>query len=83
MKIQLLDHTNTGWTRRITITYEGKRYPITLTWESWEGYEIINGYNDLPESLKEKYPEGLDLYCLLDDTTSEQLDKHYKEEEIK
>jgi len=79
MKIQLLDHTNTGWTRRIMITYEGKKYPITFTWDTWEGYEIISGYNDLPESLKEKYPEWIEFYCLLDDTTSEQLNKHYKE----
>jgi hypothetical protein len=73
MEIKLLDHTNTGWARRILITYEGEKYPITLTWENWEGYEIVSGYDDLPESFKEKYTEGLDLYRLLDDTTSEEL----------
>jgi hypothetical protein len=56
VEIKLLDHTNTGWARRILITYE-----------------ITSGYDDLPESFKEKYTEGLDLYRLLDDTTSEEL----------
>ena len=73
MEIKLLDHTNTGWARTILITYEGEKYQLTLTWENWEGYEIVSGYDDLPESFKEKYTEGLDLYRLLDDTTSEEL----------
>lgn len=52
--VQLKKEVVTGWTKIITLTdATGKKYEIYLTWDSDDGYRVMN-YFDVPE---DKLPE--------------------------
>lgn len=78
MKIDLLDHNDTEWERVIAITYQGKSYLINLSWARDNGYEI-EGFDKLPESLRNKYEDEYNLADELDEATH---NKAYNKEEV-
>jgi hypothetical protein len=77
MKINLLNHNDTEWEREIAITYQGKSYLIQLSWAREHGYEI-EGFEKLPESLRNEYESKYDLASELDEAT---YNKAYNKEE--
>ena len=78
MKINLIDHNDTEWERVIAITYQGESYLINLSWARDNGYEI-EGFDKLPESLRNKYETKYDLASELDEAT---YAKAYNKEEV-
>jgi hypothetical protein len=78
MKINLIDHNDTAWVRDVEITYKGKTYLIKFGWEENYGYEIRQGWSDLPKSLRDKYENQDDLASEIDEAT---YNKAYNKEE--
>jgi len=78
MEITLVDHNDTEWERVIAITYEGKSYLINLSWARDNGYEM-EGFDKLPEKLRNEYPDEYDLASELDEAT---YVKAYNKEEV-
>jgi hypothetical protein len=79
MNINLINHNDTAWVRDVEITYEGKTYLIKFGWEENYGYEIRQGWSDLPESLRNQYESQYDLASELDEAT---YAKAYNKEEV-
>ena len=78
MNINLIDHNDTEWERVIAITYQGESYLINLSWARDNGYEI-EGFDKLPESLRNQYETKYDLASELDEAT---YNKAYNKEEV-
>ena len=68
MKVSLIDHNDTEWERTIAITYEGKSYLVKVSWQHDQGYEM-EGFDKLPESLRNEYETKYDLASELDEAT--------------
>lgn len=68
MEITLVDHNDTEWERTIAITYEGKSYLVKVSWQHDQGYEM-EGFDKLPESLRNEYENYDDLASELDEAT--------------
>jgi hypothetical protein len=68
MKVSLIDHNDTEWERTIAITYEGKSYLVKVSWQQDQGYEM-EGFDKLPESLRNEYETKYDLASELDEAT--------------
>jgi ABC-type ATPase with predicted acetyltransferase domain len=79
MNINLINHNDTAWVRDVEITYEGKTYLIKFGWEENYGYEIRQGWSDLPESLRNQYESQYDFVSELDEAT---YAKAYNKEEV-
>jgi len=76
-QITLVDHNDTAWERAIAITYEGRSYLVKVSWELNYGYDI-EGFDKLPESLRNEYETKYDLASELDEAT---YAKAYNKEE--
>ena len=66
----------TGWAKEITFEREGKKYSVTLYWDSYDGYDITfkNKYNGTPKwawDLIEPPDGNENLYEVLDNLTEE------------
>jgi len=77
MKVSLIDHNDTEWERTIAITYEGKSYLVKVFYQHDQGYEM-EGFDKLPESLRNEYETEYDLASQLDEAT---YAKAYNKEE--
>ena len=69
MDIQLVYHNDTEWIRDVDLIHEGKTYRITVMWAKEYGYEIISGWDTLPESIKDRYEFEHDLASEIDEAT--------------
>ena len=48
------DYEVLAWAKYITFTYKDKEYSVKLLWDAYDGYEIFNGWDELPNELKDK-----------------------------
>ena len=78
MEIELLEHNDTEWVREIRITYNKEKYLVKMRWSQFEGYEMIEGWDELPTSLRKKYENKYDFMGELDETT---YNEAYRKEE--
>jgi len=69
VEIKLLNHNDTEWVRDIQITHRGQEYEVRIRWSEFEGYEMIDGWLDLPNAIRKKYPNINDFMGELDDAT--------------
>ena len=79
MEIELLEHNDTEWVREIRITYNKEKYLIKMSWSQFEGYEMIEGWDELPTSLRKKYENKYDFMGELDEAT---YNEAYGKEEV-
>ena len=78
MEIELLEHNDTEWVREIRITYNKEKYLVKMSWSQFEGYEMIEGWDELPTSLRKKYENKYDFMGELDEAT---YNEAYRKEE--
>jgi hypothetical protein len=80
MEIKLIEHEDTAWVRKVEITHEGKTYRLTIGWDSGDGYQMYDGWDELPEDLQNEYEDEYGLVSALDEMTFAQA---YNKEESK
>ena len=69
MNINLISHNDTEWEREVEITHNGKNYRLFITWARDHGYEIVRGWAELPDAIKDLYENDFDLACEIDEAT--------------
>jgi hypothetical protein len=78
MNIELIEHDDTAWVRKVDIIHEGRRYRVLISWAMGEGYELLEGWEELPEAIRQQYDNRDDLVSELDEMTYSQA---YNKEE--
>ena len=69
MEIKLINHDDTAWVRKVEITHEGKQYRLTVGWDMFDGYQIFDGWQELPEALQNEYEDEYGLASAIDEMT--------------
>lgn len=78
MEIKLIEHNDTAWVREVEITYEGKGYRLTVGWDTGDGYQMFDGWDELPEALRDEYE---DEYALIEEIDNSTYAEAYNKEE--
>lgn len=69
MNVDLIDHDDTAWVRKVDIIHDNKRYRVIISWTMGEGYELLDGWERLPEAIRQQYENKDDLVSELDEIT--------------
>jgi len=46
-----------GYIQNVQFTYEGETYDVTISWNSEDGMDIVEGWGELPDELQEDFRE--------------------------
>jgi hypothetical protein len=78
MIIEGVTKEETAYTKKMTLTYEGKEYEVLLYWNRWDGYELDFIGSDEPEwavNWEDNNEESLAF--TLDGLTDEVIEESY------
>jgi hypothetical protein len=46
-----------GYIQEVQFTYEDETYDVTISWNSEDGVDIVEGWGELPDELQEDFRE--------------------------
>jgi len=47
----------TAYTQEVSFTYRGEEYDATISWNSFDGFDVVDGWQGLPKELREDFLE--------------------------
>jgi hypothetical protein len=71
--VELIEHKDTAWVRKVAVTIDGKEYRVTFGWAEDYGYDLMFTSKEVMDWAKDNNLRAGDLCQKLDDLTFEQV----------